>query len=42
MFSRGSYKDFFQMLVQASKEVKVSLITQKESTISSNVTEAEA
>jgi hypothetical protein len=42
--AKGSYKDFFQMLIQAEKEqgIKVSLITQKESTISSNVTEAEA
>jgi ATP-dependent DNA helicase 2 subunit 2 len=44
VFSKGSYKDFFIMLVQAEKEqgMKVSLITQKESTISSNITEAEA
>lgn len=34
--------DFFKMLVEADKTQKLTLITQKESTISSDVTEAEA
>ena len=43
VFSRGSYRDFFVMLQQASKDgLPVTLITQKESSISSNVTQEEA
>ncbi len=42
VFSRGSYRDFFQQLRQAAGEAKLSLITQKESAISSNVTQQEA
>ncbi len=43
VFSRGSYKEFFSMLQQAAKDgMAVSLITQKESSISSNVTQEEA
>lgn len=34
--------DFFKMLVEADKTQKLTLITQKESTISSDVTESEA
>ena len=34
--------DFFMMLVEADKDQRLTLITQKESTISSDVTEAEA
>ena len=41
-FAKGSYMDFFKMLVEADKTQRVTLITQKESTISSDVTEAEA
>ena len=43
VFSRGSYRDFFVLLQSAAKDgVPVSLITQKESSISSNVTQDEA
>lgn len=41
-FAKGSYMDFFKMLVEADKAQRLTLITQKESTISSDVTEAEA
>lgn len=41
-FAKGSYLDFFKMLVEADKTQRLTLITQKESTISSDVTEAEA
>jgi hypothetical protein len=43
VFSRGSNKEFFTMLQQAALDgALVSLITQKESAISSNVTQEEA
>jgi ATP-dependent DNA helicase 2 subunit 2 len=39
VFSRGSYRDFFTLLQQAAKDgLALTLITQKESPISSNVT----
>jgi len=38
----GSYMDFFTMLVDEDRSNRLTLITQKESTISSDVTEAEA
>lgn len=41
-FAKGSYLDFFKMLVEVDKTQRLTLITQKESTISSDVTEAEA
>ena len=43
VFSRGSYKEFFTMLQQAAMDgLPVTLITQKESSISSNVSHEEA
>jgi hypothetical protein len=38
----GSYMDFFTMLVDEDQSNRLTLITQKESTISSDVTEGEA
>jgi hypothetical protein len=43
VFSRGSYRDFFTLLQQAARDgLALTLITQKESPISSNVTQDEA
>ena len=43
VFSRGSYREFFTLLQQAARDdLALTLITQKESPISSNVTQDEA